>query len=401
MKTATDIVVVGGGIGGLAVAYGLAKYAGKKITVLEQAPEFAEVGAGIQLAPNALRMLDMLGVLEEVYAYSVFPRRHVFMDAIEGRELSPVNFGEAFRERYGYPYIVIHRSDLHSVLLEACNSTPEVNTLSDHKVVDIRQDEKKAYVTCENGAEFEADLVVGADGLWSTVRKVIVDDEPICSSYVAYRGTVPMDEMKVQIDWDEKYTWIGPGLHMVQYPIRQKKEINQVAVFKSSKYLEGEETWGTPEELDEAYSKCCDTLLHSLKYMQRERKWNMYDRDPIDNWSVGRVTLLGDAAHPMKQYLAQGGCQALEDAISLTDKMIAYTDMEQVLSEYQKERIPRASKVQVGARLWGDIKHLESQAGILLRNELMLKRDGEDYEYLDWMYGAENTPTLHNQTQKA
>jgi len=389
MTIEADVIVVGGGIGGLAAAYSLGK-AGKTVMVLEQAPQFSEVGAGLQLGPNALRALDSLGLLEEVYQYSVLPRRHVFMDAIEERELSALNFGEAFRERYGYPYVVMHRTDLHSVLLEGCRSLNHVQTLVNHKVSSIENLENSVRVTCENGNVYSGGFLVGADGLWSTVRRFVVNDEPVTSQYVAYRGTVPMEEMKVQIDWDEKYTWIGPGLHMVQYPIREKKVINQVAVFKSTRYEKGETDWGTPEELDEAFSKCCSTLRHSLKYINRDRCWKMFDREPVTNWTVGRVTLLGDSAHAMLQYLAQGACQALEDACCLTEKVLKYNeDTELALKEYQNERIPRTSAVQRGARTWGKMKHAEDPVTILLRNTVMLNRKEEDFKYVDWLYSEE------------
>ncbi|MEK5442482.1 FAD-dependent monooxygenase [Fredinandcohnia sp. FSL W7-1320] len=389
MTNEADVIVVGGGIGGLAAAYSLGKV-GKTVIVLEQAPQFSEVGAGLQLGPNALRALDSIGLLEEVYKYSVLPKRHVFMDAIEQRELSALNFGEGFRERYGYPYVVMHRTDLHSVLLEGCRSLENVKTYVNHKVSTIENLDRSVRVTCENGNIYNGGFLVGADGLWSTVRKFVVNDEPVTSQYVAYRGTVPMDEMKVQIDWDEKYTWIGPGLHMVQYPIREKKVINQVAVFKSTRYENGEADWGTPEELDEAFSKCCPTLQHSLKYINRDRNWKMFDREPVSNWTVGRVTLLGDSAHAMLQYLAQGACQALEDACCLTEKVLTYQeDIEKALIEYQNERIPRTSAVQRGARTWGEMKHAEDPVTILLRNTVMLNRTEDDFKYVDWLYSEE------------
>jgi len=386
MSKEVDVIVVGGGIGGLAAAYSLGK-AGKSVIVLEQSSQFSEVGAGLQLGPNALRALDSLGLLEEVYKYSVLPRRHVFMDAIEEIELSALNFGEDFRERYGYPYVVMHRTDLHSVLLDGCRSLDNVKTLVNQKVSSIENLDNGVKVTCENEHIYKGGFLVGADGLWSTVRKFVVNDEPVTSPYVAYRGTVPMDEMKVQIDWDEKYTWIGPGLHMVQYPIREKKVINQVAVFKSTRYEKGETDWGTPEELDEAFSKCCPTLQHSLKYINRDRNWKMFDREPVSNWTVGRVTLLGDSAHAMLQYLAQGACQALEDACCLTEKILKYDeDTEKALIEYQNERIPRTSAVQRGARTWGEMKHAEDPVTILLRNTVMLNRTEDDFKFVDWLY---------------
>jgi salicylate hydroxylase len=173
---------------------------------------------------------------------------------------------------------------------------------------------------------------------------------------------------------------------MVQYPIRDKKVINQVAVFQSRGFLSGAAEWGTEEELDEAYSQCCSTILHSMEYINRDRNWKLHDREPIPHWTVGRVTLLGDSAHAMLQYLAQGGVQALEDAVCLGDKVAAYDDVEKALLEYEKERVPRASQVQRGARMWGEIKHAREPETLLLRNTLMQNRPSDDYQYLDWMY---------------
>jgi len=389
MSNEADVIVVGGGIGGLAAAYALGK-CGYKVSVLEQAPQFSEVGAGLQLGPNALRALDTLGLLDEVFKYSVFPRRHVFMDAIHAKELSAVDFGKRFRERFDYPYVVMHRTDLHEVLLRGCQSLDTITTFVNHKVSSIENLEGHVRVTCENGNVYNGGFVVGADGLWSVVRKLVINDQPIVSQYVAYRGTVPMEEMMVKINWDEKYTWIGPGLHMVQYPIREKKVINQVAVFKSKNYLENSNDWGGPEELQEAFSNCCLTLQHSLQYINLDRSWKMYDREPLSNWTVGRVTLLGDSAHAMLQYLAQGACQALEDACSLAKHILLHEDnIEKALIEYQNERIPRTAAVQRGARTWGQMKHAEDSVAILLRNTIMLQREADDYKYVDWLYSKE------------
>lgn len=381
-----EVVVVGGGIGGLAAAYGLAKL-GKKVTVMEQAPEFGEVGAGLQIAPNGLRALDRLGVLDEVYKFAVFPRRHVFMDIETGKELTGLVFGDAFRERYGYPYIVIHRTDLHGVLLRACQSLDEVSFLSNHRLASITEHDDYVQLDCENGATIKAEMVVGADGIHSITRKLFVDDKPVPSKYVAYRFTVPMSEMKVDIDWDEKYTWIGPGVHMVQYPVRHKSVINQVAVFESYKYREDSDDWGTLEELETMFANSCPIIKESLKFVDRSLVTKLHDREPIDTWSSKRVTLLGDAAHAMLQYLAQGACQALEDVVCLTEKLANYpTDIAKALDEYQKERIPRSSSVQRGARMWGRIKHAKDPATILLRNTIFESRSDEDYKYLDWLY---------------
>lgn len=386
MGNIEEVIVVGGGIGGLAAAYGIAKL-GKKVTVLEQAPQFGEVGAGLQLGPNGLRALDALGVLEEVYKLGVFPRRHVFMDALGGNELSAVQFGDAFERSFGYPYIVIHRSDLHTVLLKACQSLSTITFLTDHKLKSIEEYRDYVELQCENGAVLRGEMVVGADGIRSVTRQLFSAAQPVASKYVAYRFTVPTSEMTINIDWDEKLTWIGPGVHLVQYPVRHKSVINQVAVFKSQQYNEETDDWGSLEELHQMFKDCCPTIQASLKFVEEGFVSKLYDIEPLEQWSTNRVTLLGDSAHAMLQYLAQGACQALEDAACLVEKLTAHrTHVAKALDEYQQERIPRTAAVQRGARTWGEIKHAEDAVTRLLRNTIMLNRSADDYTYLEWLY---------------
>lgn len=394
MGEVKEVIVVGGGIGGLAAATGIAKL-GKKVTLLEQAPNFGEVGAGLQVGPNGLRALDALGVLDEVYKLAVFPRRHVFMDALSGKELSAVQFGDSFSERFGYPYIVIHRSDLHSVLLKACQSLDNISFLTNHKLESVEEFADYVELRCENGAVLQAETVIGADGIRSMTRKLLSLADPVVSQYVAYRFTVPMSEMTINIDWDEKLTWIGPGIHLVQYPVRHKSVINQVAVFKSYKFNENTDDWGTAEELNKMFGDSCSTIKESLKLAENGLVTKLFDIEPLEKWSTKRVTLLGDSAHAMLQYLAQGACQALEDAVCITEKMRANgSNVAKALDEYQQERIPRTAEVQRGARTWGDIKHAEDSVTRLLRNTIMLNRSADDYQYLDWLYKERKLTTV-------
>jgi len=392
----TTILIIGGGIGGLSTALGLARL-GKEVHVLEQAPEFKEVGAGIQLAPNALRVLDKLGVLEYVYDFSVFPRRNVAMCAITGRELSAIEYGDKFVKKFGYQYALMHRADLLSALVEACKDTGLVTMLTNHKVESIENDGDRVFVTCTNGLSYESEVVIGADGVKSKTREIIAgsEDEPVFSDYVAYRGTVPIEEIArdVNIKEDEKLTWIGPNIHLVQYALRRKEIFNQVAVFKTSKYQKGNENndkWGTPEELDERFSTSCETVRRAVTFMHRQRRWPMFDRNPIYNWTQGRITLLGDAAHAMVQYLAQGACQSFEDADSIVEKFQMFGDnYEKALQAYQEERIPRATKVQGMARKMGDIIHAEDPTTILMRDYIMENRKPDDYSLMEYLYSPQ------------
>ncbi|MED1951810.1 FAD-dependent monooxygenase [Brevibacillus centrosporus] len=384
-------LVVGGGIGGLATALGVAA-TGRSVLVLEQAPEIGEVGAGIQLAPNATAVLSQLGVMEELATHAVFPQRLVLMDARTGQELSALDLGDAFLEKYGHPYIVLHRADLQQVLYAACQANENIQVLTNQGVTAVEDLGDRAQVTVTDGTTYLSDAVIGADGLHSKTRQLFSGDQPICSEYVAYRGTIPMAEMAAQAgtNMDDVIMWIGPHLHLVQYPVRRRELYNQVIVFKSFRYKENSDDWGTPDEIDEHFGSCCASVRHAVSYISRQRRWPMYDRLPISNWSKGRVALLGDAAHPMLQYLAQGGCQALEDVACLTHFLRVFgDDYAKAFASYQEDRIPRTASVQTNARLWGETIHTVDPLAVYLRNQLMQQRSPADTRYVDWLYSRQ------------
>jgi len=385
-----SFLIIGGGIGGLATALAVAD-ANESVLVLEQATAFGEIGAGLQLAPNAMAVLDKFGLLEEISDYAVYPQRLVIRDARTAEELTALSLGKAFRERYGYPYIVMHRSDLHTVLLNACRKRENIELKTQKKVIAAENTDGKVRVTCSDGEVYLAKAVVGADGLWSKTRKLLADDEPICSQYVAYRGTIPISEVSAHAGFDDVIAWIGPEQHLVQYPIRRKELYNQVVVFRSHQYskeLEQTDAWGTVEEMEERFKSCCPEVRSAISFIQRHRRWPLFDRNPISNWTTGRITLLGDAAHPMLQYLAQGACQALEDAVCLGEKLKTYpSDVEAAFAAYQQERMGRTAKVQRNARKFGDILHATDELAIWLRNQLFAMRTQEDFKPVDWLYG--------------
>ncbi|MDX6740379.1 FAD-dependent oxidoreductase [Actinocorallia sp. A-T 12471] len=382
--TDVDVVVVGGGIGGLASAYALAK-SGRRVRVLERAEEFAEVGAGLQMAPNATRVLKEWGLLDEVLNKGVAPRRLLFKDAVDGSVLTRLDLDDAFVARYGAPYVVIHRSDLLDILADACRAAG-VELLSGSKVDDV-ENIPDGVVVRTGSTEHSAGLAIAADGLHSTLRARLSDDEPVCSGYVAYRGAFPTSELGRELDADalnEVVVYLGPGCHLVQYALRGGEMFNTVAVFESPAWKRGEAEWGGPDELDAVFDGMCEEVRTGLRSLWRVRRWPMYDRLPIPTWIDGRVVLTGDAAHPMLQYLAQGACQAVEDAYSLAGHL-AKQDTDEALLAYQAERTARTARVQTTARLWGDIWHVDGVARVL-RNELFLKRDLDDPVYVDWLY---------------
>jgi 3-hydroxybenzoate 6-monooxygenase len=387
MTADVPLAIIGGGIGGLTAALAVAR-AGFTAHIVERSPEFAEIGAGIQLAPNALRILDGLGVLPELAAASVRLRQLVLMHADTGEHLTTVNFGEPFERRYGYAYTVMHRGDLLAVLSKACRAEGRITLETSREVTELSDDGGMARVGFADGTSYECDAVVGADGLWSAARTLVSGDRPVCQEFVAYRGALPV--RGVPGGPDDEIIWIGPGKHLVQYPIRRGELYNQVAVFRSRSYsrqAELTDRWGTPAELDQAFAACCDPVRAGVSLVGRDRRWVMYDREPLDNWTTGRITLLGDAAHPMVQYLAQGACQAIEDADCLARQLTRYDgDAVKAFASYQAERIPRTALIQRSARIWGQIWHDDGPVIPLLRDRILARRDPDDYTELDWLY---------------
>jgi 2-polyprenyl-6-methoxyphenol hydroxylase-like FAD-dependent oxidoreductase len=381
-----SILIVGGGIGGLSVALALARR-GRRVTVLERAAQFGEIGAGLQIAPNASRVLDRLGVLEAIGRHAVFPSRLVFMDALSGERISAIDCGAAFTSRYVFPYLVMHRSDLLDVLLAACRAEARITLLT---AQDVRRAENVGdgvEAVCADGSVHRGLALVAADGLHSTIRRMLSDDAPVAAPYVAYRGAIPMEEMSAHAGLDNVVMWVGPQMHFVQYPVRRGELYNQVAVFGSRRYREGSEDWGTVEELEAHYAQTCDHVRRALTKIRRDRRWPMVDRQPIATWTQGRVTLLGDAAHPMLQYLAQGACQAIEDAGCLADQVAAQgEDLAAAFQAYQEARYLRTARVQLTAHFFGEICHAEG-VGRTLRNAWAAQRAEADFTYLDWLWG--------------
>jgi len=393
--TSTDVLVVGGGMAGLAGALAL-RANGAEVTLVERAPEFGEVGAGLQMAPNASRVLKRWGLLEKALEIGVQPKHLVFRDAVTGEELTRQSLAGEFEERYGAPYVVIHRSDLHRVLLEACQAAG-VRLVNDVFVESVETVDGRGVAHTAAGVDYEADVVIGADGLKSTLRTVVANDEPVGSAYVAYRGTVPITESTPKTDLEDVIVYLGPDCHLVQYPLRKGKLLNTVAVFKSASFERGEEQYGGVDELEAAYKDCVPAVQDALKNLATGIRWPMYDRNPIENWIAGRMVLMGDAAHPMLQYLAQGACQALEDAAVLQDvsKGTVFTDdgvdpaaWDEAIRRFNKLRAGRTARVQRTARIWGESWHVSGLARTL-RNLLFKSRRDGNYQYNDWLYGQE------------
>jgi 3-hydroxybenzoate 6-monooxygenase len=383
------IAVIGGGIGGLSTALAIAR-SGIEVVVLEASTEFVELGAGLQLAPNATRILADLGVFGDVEQVAVLPRQLVLADARSGRDLVTVDLRAPFRDRYGHPYLVMHRHDLLSILLAACEANG-VELLPGHQAIGVDDQGSEVLVRCANGEVFVATGAVAADGLWSTMRDRIVGDTLIEEPYVAYRGTVPSESGSPLARTDAMVMWVGPGLHFVQYALRAGAIYNQVAVFRSNAYESGSSTWGDAAELEATFAGTCDAIQEGLKAIKRDRRWPMLHRSPARRWTEGRLTLLGDAAHPMLQYVAQGACQAMEDALVLSSALSETdADVPRAFELYERVRRPRTELVQQAARVWGDTCHVDG-IGRNVRDTLLARAAGDPYPDLDWLYGYDAT----------
>ncbi|WP_409332936.1 FAD-dependent monooxygenase [Trujillonella humicola] len=385
-ERSVPLLVVGGGIGGLAAALAIAR-TGTPVHLIEQAAEFTEIGAGLQVGANATRVLHRLGVLEAVQQVAVHPQRAIMRDATTGEKLTGLTLGETYRRRYGFPYVVMHRSDLLQILLDACTAEPLITLENDRTVVDVELGDGTAAVTCADGTVYRAGVVVGADGLRSRLRRLFSDDEPVCSGYVAYRGTQPIEEVATDVEANDVVLWVGPRMHLMQYPVRAGALYNQVAVFHSESFASGAGEWGTPEELDAVYAGTVEPVRISAAAVSRARHWPLFDREPLDSYVRGRVALMGDAAHPMLQVLGQGACQALEDAVCLADVLAEHPDdVDKALAAYEEARLPRTTRCQRAARPWAEIWHLTDPLAIALRDRVFRSRADDDYSDVDWLY---------------
>jgi len=381
-----EILIAGGGIGGLAAALALAQK-GRKVRVLEKAAEFGEIGYGIQMGPNVARMLDRLGVLKALEPASVFPEALILVDALTNEELSRISLGKAFVARYKFRYFVIHRRDLHGGLLDACKQREEIALLSSSGVKSFAQHGDGVKVTCENGVVHEGCALIGADGLWSPTRQAVVaDGAPRMAGHYVYRGVVPDAQIVDRSRIGAMTIWCGPDLHMVQYRLQGGAVMNNVATIASRRFRKGEANAGAPDELEEIFSHTHPGVRDNLRYVSRERNWVLHDREPATNWTDGRVTLLGDAAHPTLQYLAQGAQMAIEDGVVLAEKVAAAgEDYDRAFLAYQRERMNRTARVVLSSRFFGEYIHVDGGAREL-RNELVRGRDADNPWEVDWLY---------------
>jgi 3-hydroxybenzoate 6-monooxygenase len=386
------VLIVGGGIGGLAAAVALSKK-GIASQVFEQSSEFAEIGAGIQLGPNVFRAFRALGIYEAVCDKAVFVDNLIMMDSVSGKTIKNIPLGETIRERFKDPYAVIHRADLHGALLSACEATPLITLTTNTSITGYTHAANQVTVTTDDGSEIKGSAVIGADGLWSSIRGHMHGNaKPRVSGHIAYRAVLPLADVPEDVKWNAATLWAGPRNHLVHYPLRNWELFNLVAVFHSDRYEEGWNAVGAKDEMMRCFEGVDERPMSMLQKVDDWRMWVLCDRDPIEDWSDGCVTLLGDAAHPMLQYFAQGACMASEDAVCLADKVEeADGDFAAAFQAYQKTRYLRTARVQMTARFLGDVYHAAGPVREL-RNMMFggATPEGADpHAGLAWLYGGD------------
>jgi salicylate hydroxylase len=333
------------------------------------------------------------------------PENYVIKDAICGREMARQNVSSEFKRRYGAPAIVAHRGELLNVLVKAA-ADAGVDMVTGARIDRVDSCGDSAIATTMGGSTYEGRIVVGADGVRSALRRQVSCDRVRIEGYVAYRGLISTRELEPGMDEENVILWIGPNTHMTQYPVGRRRDgetarwISHAAVFKSSVYTNDKDavSWGGPEELDEAFTGWLKPLQGAIRCLPRDRRWIMQDRAPIRQWVDGRLVIIGDAAHPLLQYLGQGAAQAFEDALALENSITTHvikdglvdsrSAWDTALRYFNERRALRTARVQRNARTWGEVLHADGLTA-QVRDAAFATRDPNNFEYLDWLYAEQ------------
>jgi salicylate hydroxylase len=388
------IIIAGGGVGGLTAAIALGKK-GFNVKLLEQAPEFQPIGYGIQLGPNAFHMFDRLGITESVLRSCNVPQAGIMRDIMTGEEVTRLPMGTQLEQRYGRPYAVIHRGDLHEALLEACAALPNIELLTSSKVERFDDSGQHVVVTTADGKTHRGAALIGADGVWSAIRSQMDPSivKPQSLGYVAYRGLKTRAEIPPELFENNVVLWAGPGYHMMHYPLQSDQLFNIVAAFRSRRFARGETNHSGPDELHEVFSGACAHVRRLLESVHTDKHWDIAVMEPVPHWSRGRVALLGDSAHAMLQAMAQGACQAIEDGVWIAEYVAQSAgDYESAFVAYQEHRQLRAVRMQYQSRFYWEIYHA---SGIYadLRKQLLTRSPEDAMESLSWAYEKQTFPS--------
>jgi salicylate hydroxylase len=388
------IVIAGAGIAGLSAALALGR-SGRPVLVLEKAPELTEVGAGIQLSPNASRHLQRWGVLERLQGAALQPRMVVIRRARDAAVLARLPLADA-EQRWAAPYFVAHRADVQQALRAAVAEVPTMELRLGVAVAGFAADDARVSVGAKHGAirlRFDGAALIGADGLWSQVRERLAlagDSPPKPARRTAWRTTIPAAQLPEEFVAPQINLWLGSRAHLVHYPVRGGADVNMVAIAEDSAAArDGADFWNAqrdPAILQQSFRRWHDTARALLAATADWRTWPLFDRAPLQHWSVGRVTLAGDAAHPMLPFLAQGAAQAIEDAAALESALSASGDIPAAFAAYEQARRARAARIQKASRRQGDIYHMSEP--VALARDIMMRVLGPRRMLArqDWIY---------------
>ncbi|MFE3990748.1 3-hydroxybenzoate 6-monooxygenase [Streptomyces goshikiensis] len=387
-----NTLIAGGGIGGLAAALGIAGH-GHRVTVLERRNDFTELGAGIQLGPNAFHALDLLGVGAQVRSRAVYIDELRFMDGTTGERVASMPLTGEYRARFGNPYAVVQRSDVYEPLLAGCRAHPLIQLRGNSPVVSYENGGRgpgEVTAVLASGERITGDALIGADGIRSAVRRRLVrDGEPRVSGHTIYRSVIPMELVPEELRWNTVTLWAGPKWHFVHYPIGGGAFLNLAATRDDAAREAVVGKPATRAHVLNEFPELGDTARRLLELGRDWKAWVLCDRDPVDVWTDGRVALLGDAAHPMLQYAAQGACQALEDAVVIADALdCAAEDFVQRLEKYGAERRERTARTQLVAREMGRQLYHPAGEEARARNAMLSGLTaGEMYDKVAWLHG--------------
>jgi 3-hydroxybenzoate 6-monooxygenase len=389
------ILIVGGGLGGLTTALALARR-GWSTRVLEGAAEFGAIGYGIQFGPNVFHVFDRIGLTEQVLAVADSPAAVLMMDALTGEELVRIPTGESFWARFNHPYIIIHRVDLHNVLLDACRHNDRVELVPEAMITDFENGSDRVVVSAEDGRTFEGPALVAADGVRSLFRGKLVGDAEHPIGYVANRTIVPIDAVTADVPRDKVLLWGGPGFHVVHYPLRHHTLFNIVAVFRTSTYAERGDAASYRVELEKTYRDAHPAVRALIGMMDLGWRRPIGDRDPVRHWHKGRIVLIGDAAHAPLQSLAQGACMAIEDGLCLAELIhTSDGDFAAAFRRFTAARLIRTARVQLESRALWEFYHARGIARDV-RNATVAGWD-EAYMFncLAWLYDGFPIPGVN------
>ena len=386
------VIVAGAGLGGLTLALALGRI-GIETTVVDQAAAFGEAGAGVQLSPNAMRALAALGVADRVRAIGFAPEVVEVRDQGGGRLLLRNTLGAAAEARWHAPYLQVHRADLHAVLLDAAKRVGRARFKLAAEVTGVDAlDAHGAAVVLADGGRLSGDAVIGCDGVRSMVRAALWGQRPArFTGQVAWRGLVPVERLPAGLIQPIATVWTGPHRHFVCYPVRGGSLINFIAVTEEKRWRV--ESWSEPGDkaaLRSAFGRWPQAATALIAAADEVWRWALYDRPPLARWSKGRASLLGDAAHPMLPFLAQGAAMAIEDAVVLANALALGGSVETALFRYEAARRARTAKVQAWSRRNAALFHLPGPVAAAVFGvaaAMDRTRPAGAAERLDWLYG--------------